>query len=141
MGESDEDTIAIPKISFPINRVMPLRATVDAETRPAIPAIAPDKTTTPAQQEIPSIVEANTIPGLPAITPLPQAITPSTTPDIYGETSKQPAISQTPVPLWRESSNNPDSLPVQTSSPLLPAPHQNFFLRLWFKFLAWLRGE
>ncbi|GHO95567.1 hypothetical protein KSF_056150 [Reticulibacter mediterranei] len=148
MEGSDEDTIAIPailKTTFSTSRITPLRATVDAETQPTMPTIVPDKTTTPAQ-EIASIVEANTIPGLPAITPPPQAITPSTTslPDIYGETSKQPAIQQAAAPIWRESSDystslNP-SLP-QTPSTLLPEPHQGFFRRLWLKFLAWLRGE
>jgi hypothetical protein len=147
LGENDEDTIAIPaisKITFPTGRVTPSRATADAETQ-SIPAIVPDKTTTPGQ-ETPSIVEANTIPGLPAITLPPQATAPSTTslPDIYGETNKQPAIQQTKAPIWRESSDPStglnSSLP-QTSSTLLPEPRQNFFLRLWFKFLAWLRGE
>jgi hypothetical protein len=145
--QDNEDTIAIPaisKITFSTGRVTPPRATADAETQ-SIPTIVPDQTITP-EQETPSIVEANTIPGLPAITLPPQAIAPSTTslPDIYGETNKQPAIQQTPAPIWRESSDNSthlnSSLP-QTSSTLLPEPRQNFFLRLWFKFLAWLRGE
>lgn len=139
-GESDEDTIAIPKISFPTSRVTPLRATVDAETRPTIPAITPNETNT-SVRETSSIVEANTIPGLPAVTPPPQAMAPSTTPDIYGETNKQPAISGTLAPIWHESNNYPAPALPQTPSPLLPELHQNFFLRLWFKFLAWLRGE
>lgn len=147
LGENDEDTIAIPaisKITFSTGRVTPSRATADAETQ-SIPTIVPDKTTTP-EQEMPPIVEANTIPGLPAITLPPQAIAPSTTslPDIYGETNKQPAIQQTPAPIWRESSDPSTNLNLslpQTSSTLLPEPRQNFFLRLWLKFLAWLRGE
>jgi hypothetical protein len=144
MGGSDEDTIAIPaihKTTSPTSRVTPLRATVDAETQPTMPTIVSDTITTPVQ-ETPSIVEANTIPGLPAITPPAQAIAPSTTslPDIYGETNKHAAIQQTPAPIWRESSDLNLS-PLQTSSTLLPEPNQGFFRRLWFKFLAWLRGE
>jgi hypothetical protein len=150
-GRGEEDTIAIPKISFPISRVTP--AIVQEDTQQIIPTVATDQRFTPKEE--PAFIEATTIPNLPAVIPamaiqVPQPETPAqfkeqteattipgrqTEPDASSYT--QSTTNHYPTPIWQEYSTNISNQPAPQ---VLPEPHPGFFRRLWLWFLAWLKG-
>lgn len=152
-SDSNEDTIAIPKISFLTSRATPLRvpALAKADRQQAVGEQGADQRATPKEEA--TLIEATTSPNLPAVTdeiaesqgPSKKSEEPSTIVSRAAYRHPQPAMPPNPAPIWREYSTNigngyQNQLPVQRASETLPEPRPGFFRRLWRWFLAWLNG-
>ncbi len=151
--DSDEDTIAIPTISFLTSRATPPRvpAIAKADTQQTIPAIITDQTPSPKEETTFSEV-TTTIPNLQAAiaqasqleVPAPTQLQEQTEATTVMARLPEPATSYTqpatrhyPTPIWQEYSTNIGNQPAPE---VLPQPHPGFFRRLWLWFLAWLKG-
>jgi hypothetical protein len=151
--DSDEDTIAIPTISFLTSRITPPRvpAIAKADTQQTIPAIVTGQTPSPKEETTFSEV-TTTIPNLQAViaqasrleVPVPAQLKEQTEATTVMARLPEPAASYTqpatrhyPTPIWQEYSTGIGNQPAPE---VLPQPRPGFFRRLWLWFLVWLKG-
>jgi hypothetical protein len=153
---SNDDTIAIPKISFLTSRATPPRvlAIAKADTQQEIPVQAVVQPPSPKEEG--TFIEAATIPNLPTITTqISQSQIPSkeqveTTTIVPRQAEPDTAYTQPPTrhyptPIWQEYSTNSgngyqNQALAQSTPETLPEPRPGFFRRLWRWFVAWLNG-